>query len=73
VYNDKSLLSEIVDMFIPHDDRKSEVRVHARSGLDYSGDSSTIDSLGILNFSSSSLKTSLQTYYNQIKVQRGSN
>ena len=73
VYNDKALLSEIVDMFIPHDDRKSEVRVYARSGLDYSGDSSTIDSLGILNFSPSSLKTSLQTYYNQLKIRRGSN
>lgn len=73
VYSSKACLSEIIDIFIPQLDRKSDIKIHARSGLDYSGDSSTIDSFEISNFSSSSLKTSLQTYYNELKIQRGLN
>jgi dTDP-4-dehydrorhamnose reductase len=73
VYSEKLALSKIVDLFIPNAERNSDVRIASDSGLDYSGDSSTLDSLGIENFSSSRLKTSLSMYYNDLKVQRGSN
>ena len=73
VYTEKAFLSEIVDMFIPIEERHSKVKINNVSGLDYSGNSSTIDSIESLNFSSLSLKTLLVTYYNQLKIQRGSN
>ncbi len=73
VYSEKVSLSEMVNMFIPIEERRSEVKINAALGLDYSGSSSTIDSIESLNFSSLSLKNSLTAYYNQLKVQRGSN
>ena len=73
VYTEKASLSGIVDMFIPVEERRSKVKINDMSGFDYSGSSSTIDSIKSLNFSSSSLKTSLTAYYNQLKIQRGSN
>jgi hypothetical protein len=72
VYAEKAFLSEIVDMFIPIEDRHSKVKINNVSKFDYSGNSSTIDSIKSLNFLSSSLKTLLTTYYNQLKIQRGS-
>jgi GDP-L-fucose synthase len=73
VYSEKVSLSKMVDLFIPDSERKSGVRILSKSGLEYSGDSTNLDSLEIKNFSSSSLKTSLSMYYNELKVQRGSN
>jgi dTDP-4-dehydrorhamnose reductase len=70
VYSEKLSLSQMVDLFIPSAERRSEVRILSNSGRDYSGDSSVLDALGIENFSSSSLKTSLLMYYNDLKVQR---
>jgi GDP-L-fucose synthase len=72
VYSEKLSLSKIVDLFIPNIERKSEVRLNSSYGLDYSGDSTIIDSLRIENFSLLSLKNSLSIYYNDLKVQRGS-
>ncbi len=71
VYSEKLSLSKMVDHFIPISERRSEVKILSHSGRDYSGDSTILDSLGIENFSSSRLKTSLSTYYNDLKVQRG--
>lgn len=71
VYAEKASLSEIVNAFIPSDERRSDIKIEVASGFDYSGSSSTIDSVENLNFSSSSLKTSLTIYYNQLKIQRG--
>lgn len=73
VYSEKLSLSDIVDLFIPSAERKSDVRLGPNRGQDYSGDSTVLDSLRIGNFSSLSLKNSLSMYYNDLKVQRGSN
>jgi len=73
VYSEKALLSDIVNYFIPEEERSSELRINSKSGIDYSGSSSTIDDIESLKFSLLSLKTSLTAYYNELKIQRGSN
>lgn len=71
VYSEKVLLSEIVDRFIPARDRRSEIKVGPRADSDYSGNESTMYSLGIKEFSLFSLKSSLDKYYNQLKELKG--
>lgn len=68
VYKDKFLISNLIEEFIPKNEKQSQIIVASNCNEDYSGDESTIYNSGIASFFSFSMKKSLVEYYNKLKL-----